>query len=179
MSVHDLLTSNMYNIQINEIKISNAKTDSFRKFKDNIQSITTLDPPGSTVIFETFTNNFSYLDNTPNNCFTFIDPSNIQINKTGVYQIFCQVTIGNDTPGSYFLVGINTQGTIIAMSESIVVSASTLVPFNNGFHTQNASMVLSSIAHLTSGQIIQVQYICSVNSDLYPGAYIGMKYLSI
>lgn len=179
MSIHDLLTPNMYDINVNKITIGTSQTDSFRKMNSNFQAITPLDPAPTVIAFDTFVNKFTYLDNTPNNCFTFLDNYNIKINKTGIYQLFCEVALGNETPGSYVIIGINLQGTVVAMSESIVISGNSVIPFNNGLHSQNTSVVLATMAHLKQNDIIQIQYVCSANSDIYPGSYVAFKYLSI
>lgn len=179
MSIHDLLQPNMYDIQVDTLKIGKAQTNSFRKFKTNVQSITPIDPTPAIISFDSFANQFTYLDNVPDNCFTFIDSNNIQVNKSGIYQLFCQVDAGNEIPGSYVIIGFNLQGTILTMSESIGINVNSMVPFNNGFHSQNTIIQVSTMTHLNAADIIQVQYLCSANTDIYPTSYVTMKYISI
>lgn len=179
MSIQELFQPNSYDIFANTLQVLNSQTDSFRKGKSNIQNVSPLDPTPRLVLFDTFTGQpFLYSDNSPNNCYTFIDDGNIQINKTGKYLVFAQINAGNETPGSTIIIGVNLQGTLVGQSISLSVQGSVLIPFNNGLHSQNVSLILSSIALLNANEVIQVQYLVSDITDIYPSSFIGLKYLS-
>lgn len=178
MSISELFQPNSYNLYAGQVIVGKTSTDSFRKGKSNIQSITSADPTPRLVSFDTFIDQpFIYLDNLPNQCYTFIDDNNIRINKTGNYLLFAQIACGNETANSLVLFGINLQGTLITQSISITVSGSLMLPFFNGLHNYNCSIILSSIAQLNANDVLQLQYFCSANTDIYPSSFIGLKFL--
>ena len=177
MSIQELFQPNSYDIYASSVTtLSAPPSNSFRKGKSNIQSVTPLDPTPHLISFDTYAMPFLYND--AGTYFTFIDDENIRINQTGIYELYGQINTGNETPGSFIVSGFNLQGTILGAAISIAVDDSPYLPFNNGLHSQNTGIILSGIAQLNQNDIIQMQYIVSANSDIYPSSYIGLRFIS-
>jgi len=149
---------------------------SFRKNKDNIQSITPIDP-SPRISFESFIGGYTYLDDIPYKCYEFVDDFTIRIIRDGYYDIQIDIFAGNNIPGSYLVICVDNGGPIFSQP-CIVAASAIMVPFNNGFHTHNCGLNVSGKARFSPGDLIVVQYACDANTDIYPSSFISIKFLN-